>query len=164
VLLAPAIAGVGLYAYDGVVRDAVRGMKLSGRHAAAASLGHELRGLPAVPADWPVTWVPSTARRKRRRGFDLAQLLAGPAGRQLLRRSYQGPDQTDLTPDARRQFPRDAFMAVRPVPADVVLVDDVRTTGATALSAAAALLAGGASRVLVATLAVGGDDARQRAS
>ena len=163
-LLAPSVAAVGVYAYDGVVRDAVRGMKLSGRHAAAQHLGSEVLGLPSVPAAWPVTWVPSTSRRLRERGVELPQLLAGRPAIRLLRRRYTGPDQTDLTSEARRAFPLDAFTAVVEVPPDVVLVDDVRTTGATALAAATALLAGGARRVLVATLAVGGDDARQRTS
>ncbi len=46
------------------------------------------------------------------------------------------PDQTALDPAGRRALPADAFRATRPVPAAVVLVDDVRTTGATALAAA----------------------------
>ena len=43
----------------------------------------------------------------------------------------------------------------------MVLVDDVRTTGATATAAALALRAAGARRVLVVTFAVGGDEARR---
>ena len=161
--LTPAVAAVGVYAYDGVVADAVRGMKLSGRFGAAKPLGQLIRGHPAVPGDWPITWVPSTARRRRDRGFELPQLLAGAGARPLLRRTLQRADQTDLTPQQRRAFPLNAFVAVQLVPADVVLVDDVRTTGGTAVAAATALIRGGARRVLVATFAVGGDDARTTA-
>ncbi|MGI8874273.1 MAG: hypothetical protein ACR2KP_08095 [Egibacteraceae bacterium] len=44
------------------------------------------------------------------------------------------------------------------------MVDDVRTTGGTALAAAAALRTAGARRVLVATFAVAGQDARDSTS
>jgi predicted amidophosphoribosyltransferase len=150
---------VGLYAYDGVVRDAVRAMKAGGRHAAARRLGALLRarlGLPAAGSHMPITWVPATARRRRRRGADVPELLAGPDAVRLLRRSAERPDQTALGPRQRRHSPEGSFVATRRVPAAVVLVDDVRTTGATALAAARALQAGGADRVLVATLAVAG--------
>lgn len=163
-LLAARVAAVGVYAYDGVVRDAVRGMKIAGRYAAAVQLGTQVRRHPAVPADWAVTWVPSTRRRRRERGFELPQLLAGAGAVPLLRRVVERPDQTSLTPAERRRSPGGAFVARGPVPDDIVLVDDVRTTGATAAAAAAALLSGGARRVVVATLAVGGDDARATSS
>lgn len=160
-LLAGAVAAVGCYAYDGVVRDAVRGMKLGGRHAAAAPLGAELRRHPAVPPRWPVTWVPSSRRKLRQRGTEITRALAGPQALPLLRRTIDRPDQTTLDAQERRLSPRGVFAATGPAPADVVLVDDVRTTGATALAAAQALLDAGARRVLVATFAVGGDDARR---
>ena len=163
-LLAERVAAVGVFAYDGVIRDAVRGMKISGRWAAARHLAPALVEHPAVPPAWPVTWVPSTSRRRRERGGELPQLLAGPAAAGLLRRTVQRPDQTGLSPAERRVSPQGCFLASRPVPSEVVLIDDVRTTGGTALAAADALLAGGARRVLVVTLAVGGDDARYRGS
>lgn len=161
-VLDSSVVAIGCYAYDGVVRDAVRGMKLGGRHAAARPLGAELRGHPAIPAGWATTWVPSTRRTMRRRGVEVPAVLAGRQALPLLRRTADRPDQTSLDAQERRRSPIGVFAATRPAPPDVVLVDDVRTTGATALAAAQALLEAGAQRVLVATLAVGGDDARRR--
>lgn len=162
-VLAARVAAVGIYAYDGVVRDAVHGMKIGGRFAAGRHLAHDVRSHPALASGWCVTWVPSTSRRRRQRGFELPQLLAGPDAVGLLRRVVERPDQTSLTPAQRRTSPAGAFVATAAVPDDVVVVDDVRTTGATAAAAASALIAAGARRVLVATLAVGGDDARSPA-
>lgn len=163
-LLARNVAAVGVFAYDGVISAAVRGMKIAGRWAAARHLAPAVVGHPAVPAGWPVTWVPSTDRRRRERGGELPRLLAGAAAVELLRRTVQRPDQTSLSPAERRLSPRGCFAATGAIRPDVVLVDDVRTTGGTALAAADALIAGGARRVLVVTLAVGGDDARYRGS
>jgi predicted amidophosphoribosyltransferase len=160
-LLAPAVAAVAGYAYDGVVRDAIRGMKIGGRHAAARALGADLRRHPAIPAGWPTTWVPSTRWKLRARGVEIPRLLAGSRAVQLLDRTIERPDQTTLDAYARRHSPAGVFTARADPPAEVVLVDDVRTTGATALAAAGALLDAGAVRVLVVTLAVGGDDARR---
>lgn len=153
------VVAVGAYAYAGVVRRAVHAVKSPGAHAPAAGLGALMRarlGLPGVPT----TWVPTSAGGRRRRGACVPRLLAGPGARALLRPVGKRPDQTDLTACARRRAPADAFAPTGPVPPWVVLVDDVRTTGATARAAAAALRAGGARTVLVATLAVAGDDAR----
>lgn len=161
-VLSPGVAAVGVYAYDGVVRDAVRGMKAAGRHAAAAPLGSLLRARAGEAAGWTITWVPSTRARLRARGFDVPRALAGPGAVPVLRRTIERPDQTSLTAAQRRDFPHDAFAAIAPAPQDVLLIDDVRTTGATAAAAAAALQAAGAQRVLVVTLAVGGDRARAR--
>lgn len=161
-ILADAVAAVGCYAYDGVIRDAVRGMKLGGRHAAGRPLGCELRSHPAIPLSWPVTWVPSTRRKLRQRGVEITRLLAGAEAVPLLERVADRPDQTTLDAQSRRTSPVGAFAALAPAPHDVVLIDDVRTTGATALAAAQALLDAGARRVLVVTFAVGGDDARRR--
>ncbi|CAN5693850.1 MAG: ComF family protein [Euzebyaceae bacterium] len=154
-------AALGAFAYDGVIADAVRGMKVAGRHAAAPPLGALLRQRLPLPAGWPVTWVPSTRRRLRERGVELPRLLAGPGAVPLLRRVADRPDQTSLDAVARRWAPVGAFRALGTTPDRVVVVDDVRTTGATALAAAEALHAAGAECVLVVTLAVGGDAARR---
>lgn len=159
------VLAVGAFAYAGVVAAAIRSVKAGGAYAAAEGLGILLRDrlrLPEPAAGLALTWVPSTPRRLRARGAEIPRLLAGPGACTLLHRVLDRPDQTALDPAARRRSPAGVFVPAGPVPPAVVLVDDVRTTGATAAAAAAALRAGGARRVLVATLAVGGAHARAR--
>lgn len=157
------VVAVGGYAYAGVVAAAIRSVKVGGAFAAAAPLGALLRARLRLPGPEPglaVTWVPSTPHRLRQRGADIPRLLAGPGATGLLARVGERPDQTALGAAARRASPVGAFAPLGPAPPAVVLVDDVRTTGATAAAAARALRSAGARRVVVATFAVGGDQAR----
>ena len=158
VTLTEGVCAIGMYAYDGVIQAAIRTMKTPGHHAPAAGFGRMLRaGLPGVMrSGWPITWVPSTRRRLRQRGADIPRLLAGPSARALLARVRERPDQTSLDARRRRTNPLGVFSARGRSPTQVILVDDVRTTGSTALAAASALLDAGATRVLVVTLAVAG--------
>jgi len=100
-----------------------------------------------------VTWAPTSVGRRRRRGYDQAELLAravawrlGVPCRRLLTRVEDGSDpQTGRTRQERLVGP--SFVARRRVRGAVLLVDDVVTTGATLRSAEAALRAGGATAV-----------------
>ena len=108
--------------------------------------------------------VPTTRRRERVRGYNQARLLAREvaeaAGLPLVDALERpgGRTQVRLGPQARRANVRGTF---HPAPTlgsriegrKVILVDDVLTTGATALSAAETLSGAGASEVHLITFA-----------
>ncbi|CAN5886598.1 hypothetical protein BH23ACT8_BH23ACT8_00150 [soil metagenome] len=139
--------------YRGPVAAAVVAAKVGGAVAAWPALADRLA---ARVADGPpdvdvVTWVATAPQRARRRGVDHAEVLAaavafatGAPCLSLLRvtRGRDGEGQR-----ARRTLPATS----------VLLVDDVLTTGRTAVGAAAALRAAGAGAVHLAVLARAGD-------
>jgi predicted amidophosphoribosyltransferase len=144
---------VALLAYDGPGRALVARLKYRNERAALGRLAAALAG--AAPGGAGVlTWVPTSAARRRQRGFDQAELLARAVGRRLglrcrpLLRRRPGPAQTGRSRAERRAAPP-TFTARRPTTGTVLLVDDVVTTGATASAAARALRAAGADRVVL---------------
>lgn len=147
------------FLYRGPVARAIRGMKFSGWHA----LGPHLAGAMAAVLDHggdAVTWVPLSRRRRARRGFDQAEVLAravaarvGLPAVPLLRRLRDGGAQARRGGADRRRALAGAFTATGDAPASVLLVDDVLTTGSTAAACAAVLKAAGARRVIVLTAA-----------
>lgn len=155
--LGPGVLGVAPFVYDGVIARALRNIKRPGHHAPACWL-RELLWAEITPrlgttASWPRTWVPSSRARLRARGAEIPRLLAGDGAAAMLRRVRQTGEQKRRSARERRSGPAGDFAVIRRVPTDVILVDDVRTTGATASVSAATLRAGGARRVLVVTLA-----------
>jgi ComF family protein len=108
--------------------------------------------------------VPLHPRRRRERGFNQAALLGKGLARHIsvplqesaLERTRHTLPQVGLTDPERLHNVRAAFICRRPKAVAgrrVLLVDDVMTTGATVASAARGLLAGGALRVSVLTVA-----------
>lgn len=137
-------------AYEGPARELVARLKYRNHRTTLAGLA---RAMATMVADLPdvVTWAPTTAERRRRRGFDHAELLAravahhlGRPCRPLLDRA-PGPPQTGRPLAGRRTGPR-LVASVRP-PAHVLVVDDVVTSGATCSAAARALKGAGAGVV-----------------
>ncbi|HEY6292186.1 MAG TPA: phosphoribosyltransferase family protein [Terriglobia bacterium] len=164
--------------YTGKLRAAILQVKFHGRERLGTMLGRLLmepwRTLEAAsPLARPVLImpVPLHRSRQRERGYNQAGLLAEGflraararngaagvdlAGRCLTRKRSTAP-QSGLSLAARSENVRDVFevaAAERFRGRDVVLVDDVMTTGATASACAAALKRAGAQRVIVLTLA-----------
>lgn len=152
-----------LFVYEDVGRDLLVRLKYANRRSIVSWLASGMAALvrdEVTGSTAPVVcWAPTTAERRRARGFDQAELLArAVAGelavpcRALLARWY-GPPQTGLGREQRRSGPGFGASLRGGRPALVVLVDDVITTGATVAAAAGALRAAGVPRVVVVTAA-----------
>jgi ComF family protein len=164
---------IHLLKYDGMQPLAHRlgGLLARSLNAFADDFG-EPRRMLVVP-------VPMHRAKQRRRGFNHAALLAQAAisklGRghprsdlrsdllwdlrlavDVLERVKPTESQAGLTAGQRRRNLRGAFVARQPAQlagSDVLLVDDVYTTGATARACSRVLIAAGAASVRVATVA-----------
>jgi len=152
----------GLYA--GPLRDAVQRFKFGRRPALARPLAALVleQCAAAVPARAVLVPIPLARERERERGFNQAALVAERVARGLgaplrerwLARTRATAPQTELDAVERRANVRGAFVAsTAAAGADVVLVDDVLTTGATAGECARALRAAGAASVGLLTVA-----------
>lgn len=151
-----------LFPYSGLARRVLLAYKTASRRSLAPfladRLGNALRerypGLPLVP-------VPPRPGKLRRKGWDQVELLArelerrhGVIAVRPLSRSG-GAEQKALDLEGRRENLKGKFLlrdnAI--VPAEVVLLDDVLTTGATLSECALALKGSGARRVYALVLA-----------
>jgi len=139
-----------------VVRTAVHRFKYSGCRSLARPLA-ELIGelVPQAGETEAVTWVSPSPDRLRSTGIDHGRVLAGLVAEQLGLPAYpmivrvrRTSPQMKLDPKARRTNLAGAFRAAICPPDQVLVVDDVFTTGSTASEAARALKAAGATRVV----------------
>lgn len=149
--------------YSGRVRDVLLGFKYQNRRQVAAHVAGILAGRLASRPDAVdvdvVTWAPTSAHRRRERGFDQAELIArgvaahlGLPCRRLLERAGDAAPQTGRTRRDRLDGPG---FRVHPRAAGkrVLVIDDVVTTGATLASAATALRSAGSVSVALAAMA-----------
>lgn len=148
--------------FGGPLADAIHAFKYGDRPALARPLGAWLAARVALPAGASVVAVPLARGRRIARGYDQAALLAGALARaaglrrvkRLVRRIRETPPQVGRSREERARNVAGAFVAAEAARGlDVVLVDDVVTTGATADAAARALRAAGARSVEVVALA-----------
>ncbi|MBR4080222.1 MAG: ComF family protein [Clostridia bacterium] len=112
----------------------------------------------ALPRRVLVTSVPMPVRRRSARGIDHGMTLAmgvaialGAPYRPLMRRSGSAGTQRGLSREKRLTNLQGAFRCERLCGEDILLVDDVLTTGATAQLCAQALREAGAGSVRVVT-------------
>jgi ComF family protein len=176
----PAFERAVAYArYEDRMREAIHALKYEGMHPAARRMGAMLAQAVAKLADQApramlVVPVPLHRSKHAQRGFNQARVLAGHA-LAALRRSHSEwrlelapttlmriratETQAGLSPRGRRMNVRGAFQVTDAETVrgrDVLLVDDILTTGATARAASLALKRAGAKSVWVATLARAG--------
>jgi ComF family protein len=161
---------VTLGTYGGALRDLVLRIKQPRYEPLCLAAGELLaRHIQAAPEDAPpdlVAPVPMHWLRRLTRGTNDAELLAeAVAGRlqlpwdaRLLHNRRPTRKQGTLLPDQRKRNVRGAYGLRRPTLVagkQVLIVDDVMTTGATANELAKVLLRAGAERVTVAVIARG---------
>lgn len=146
----------------------VQALKYGGWRLAADVMAHRMAprlGAPAVPRPALLVPVPTTPGRRRRRGYNQARVLADALARILdlevveaLVRKPASSSQVALPADQRRANVSEAFEPGPEAhrigaPFHTILVDDVLTTGATAVSATEVLARLGATRVTAAAFA-----------
>ncbi len=142
-------------------RRAVHLLKYEGWHRITEAMAAPMAGLAPVAGGGLLVPIPLGAARLQTRGYNQSGTLAravghlagNPVAEAALVRIRDTRTQTTLTPEERDANLRGAFRVVGALPARVVLVDDVFTTGATLVSAARALLEGGARAVTAVTFA-----------
>jgi ComF family protein len=160
--------------YEKGLRDLIHLLKYGGVRPAANVLGRMLADaivpLDSVFGKEPVAAIPVPLHVSKRhdRGFNQAELIAAAAiklhsasGRLrlangVLVRRRETRSQIGMTPHQRRENLRGAFAVPRSQAIkgrEVLLMDDVYTTGATVSECARVLLRAGAGRVWVATVA-----------
>jgi ComF family protein len=156
--LARARSGVWL---EGSARDAVHRLKYEGWSRAAEAMAESMRRLEPLTERVHLVPIPLGKHRLRERGYNQSERIAAalgaltglPVASDLLHRVRETRTQTALTPEARHANVSGAFHAGPVKKLELVLVDDVFTTGATLAAAAAALVEAGAVRVEAVTFA-----------
>lgn len=146
---------------DPSARKTVHLLKYEGWHRIGHAMTEPIVVLGALAGGGVLIPIPLGAARLQIRGYNqsakLAHAISGktglPVNETALFRGRETRTQTTLTPEEREANLRDAFGVAGAAPERVVLVDDVFTTGATLVSAARALLSGGARAVTAVTFA-----------
>jgi len=148
------------FRFDGVIRQAIYQLKYKNLRALAAPLAKLLNdylGTNPVPGEVLVP-VPLHQKRLRERGYNQSSLLAQELGKLtklpvvdncLIRQRHASPQARTSTVDERRSNVADAFICCdhRLRDKQVLLIDDVSTSGATLDSCATALKTAGATSV-----------------
>lgn len=146
--------------YDGLAKELVQKLKFERARAGATTVAALLAEHLTLPTNTVITHVPTATSRVRERGYDQAALIARQLAAQtgamylpLLGRLGQ-QRQVGKTRLERHQQMQQLFVAVKSqVPSQILLVDDVITTGATLEACAKILKAAGAKRVSAAVFA-----------
>lgn len=155
-----------VYYYEDAVRQSVLRFKFRSMRQYADAYGRLLamRLLPERERYDLLTWVPVSAKRRRQRGYDQAELLARRVAAELrlpcertLQKTRHNPAQSKQSNEAARKANvLGVYRAVQPEKIKekrILLIDDVITTGATLTECSKVLRLAGAKEISCAALA-----------
>lgn len=155
-----------LFAYEKIIARLIHDLKYSGKTTGIETIGW-LSRQSAIMGDFDnpdlILPVPLHVKRLRQRGFNQAQVLAKsifPDDRKkirtdLLTRQTDTQSQTGLSGKQRRENLKNAFIAKEPsslTGRNLLILDDVFTTGTTVNECAQALKIAGCNRVEILTI------------
>lgn len=156
-----------MWYYEENVRGSLHRYKFHNRQSYCVPYGRLLAML--IAEEFPegfdlITWVPISAKRKRKRGYDQVELLArtvcgelGQAPVCTLRKILDNPPQSGITGFAQRKANvLGVYECTDPglvAGKRLLLLDDIVTTGATASECGRVLLTAGAKEVFCAAVA-----------
>lgn len=163
-------AGVSAFIYNDSAQDLIHGLKYHGKpwlaHSMAGQMAPKVRSLCRELDIQCLVPVPIHASRLSERGYNQALLLAQELSRyegipetlSLLERTRLTEPQNKLTRSERVKNVKGSFSVIRAsapngMPARILLIDDVLTTGSTLNACAQALLAENVQLAAVATYA-----------
>jgi competence protein ComFC len=151
--------------FEGSIRHALHSLKYRRNVALGDALAVQFASF-AITLGWPVDLVvpiPLGKERMKERGYNqtglvalpMSAILRKPYSSRALTRCRDNRTQVGLTPLERRENVRGAFRAESGLVKgmNILLMDDIATTGATLASGASALLEAGARSVYGLTLA-----------
>ena len=153
------------YIYDGKVRQSIIRFKFYGQTRLAEFFGAQIAGelFESAAAFDFVTAVPISAQRKKIRGYNQSELVARVAAKRLelpyrecLVKTTDNKEQHKLSEKERRKNVHGVYKSINKEEIDgknILLVDDIVTTGATLCECAMALLQTGAKKVACAAIA-----------
>lgn len=157
-------AVIGTACHQGILQHAVQALKYHNAQSLAQPLAKRLQ-VGIAQRSWPIDTlipVPLHSLRLQNRGYNQAKLIAEALSAQAdipvvdaLQRARNTPSQVGLNRTERLTNVEGAFVATVPSNTkSALIIDDVRTTGATLTACAKALKNAGVTNVYAATITV----------
>ena len=158
-------SNVSMFMYDELMRDLMRDMKFRNKKRVATGLGLVWAKMIEMPnEEFLLTWLPMHPKKQKERGFNQAEVMAkeiakglGISCKKLLGRTVDTPAQSGLHPKLRLENVKGAFEIIPGeyvFGSNIVIIDDIFTTGASINECAKVLLEGGAEKIYAKTLAL----------
>ena len=158
------------FAYQAKVRDSLIDFKFNGNSFNAGSYAkaicHAIEYCNITDKFDIITFVPISKKRKNERGFDQSELTAEYVGellgkkvKTLLKKTRQNKNQHDLNLHERTQNVKGVYTALNTECIEhqnILLIDDIATTGNTLSECCRILKENGAGHVICMTIAISG--------